>query len=363
MSFNIAIDGPAGAGKSTIAKQLAKELSFIYVDTGAMYRSMALYFMRNGIAKEDEAAISDACKTVEVSIAYENGEQQVLLNGENVSKEIRKEEVGKMASATSVYKEVRKKLVELQQKLAADKDVIMDGRDIGTCVLPNAQVKIYLTASVETRAERRYQELQEKGANNINLVTPTHFVVQIAQAIKKARRNGLIIPIVYNTGSYENIETLKLLDGLIDIYLPDMKYMDSSLSLKYSNAKDYFDVASKALDEMFKQVGKPVFDKRGIMKRGMIVRHLILPGMTYDSKNVIKYLYETFKDDIYISIMNQYTPLKQVEKYPEINRKVTDKEYDEVVDYAIELGVVNGFIQEGETTSESFIPEFDCEGV
>ena len=164
MSFNIAIDGPAGAGKSTIAKQLAKELSFIYVDTGAMYRSMALYFMRNGIAKEDEAAISDACKTVEVSIAYENGEQQVLLNGENVSKEIRKEEVGKMASATSVYKEVRTKLVELQQKLAADKDVIMDGRDIGTCVLPNTQVKIYLTASVETRAERRYQELQEKGA-------------------------------------------------------------------------------------------------------------------------------------------------------------------------------------------------------
>ena len=164
MSFNIAIDGPAGAGKSTIAKQLAKELSFIYVDTGARYRSMALYFMRNDIAKEDEAAISDACKTVEVSIAYENGEQQVLLNGENVSKEIRKEEVGKMASATSVYKEVRKKLVELQQKLAADKDVIMDGRDIGTCVLPNAQVKIYLTASVETRAERRYQELQEKGA-------------------------------------------------------------------------------------------------------------------------------------------------------------------------------------------------------
>ncbi len=164
MSFNIAIDGPAGAGKSTIAKQLAKELSFIYVDTGAMYRSMALYFMRNGIAKEDEAAISDACKTVEVSIAYENGEQQVLLNGENVSKEIRKEEVGKMASATSVYKEVRKKLVELQQKLAADKDVIMDGRDIGTCVLPNAQVKIYLTASVETRAERRYQELLERGA-------------------------------------------------------------------------------------------------------------------------------------------------------------------------------------------------------
>ena len=165
MSFNIAIDGPAGAGKSTIAKQLAKELSFIYVDTGAMYRSMALYFMRNGIAKEDEAAISDACKTVEVSIAYENGEQQVLLNGENVSKEIRKEEVGKMASATSVYKEVRKKLVELQQKLAADKDVIMDGRDIGTVVLPDANVKIYLTASSKVRAKRRFDELTAKGVS------------------------------------------------------------------------------------------------------------------------------------------------------------------------------------------------------
>ena len=159
----VAIDGHSSCGKSTMAKALARTVGYIYVDTGAMYRSMALYFMRNGIAKEDEAAISDACKTVEVSIAYENGEQQVLLNGENVSKEIRKEEVGKMASATSVYKDVRKKLVELQQKLASDKDVIMDGRDIGTCVLPNAQVKIYLTASVETRAERRYQELQEKG--------------------------------------------------------------------------------------------------------------------------------------------------------------------------------------------------------
>ena len=165
MSFNIAIDGPAGAGKSTIAKQLAKELSFIYVDTGAMYRSMALYFMRNGIAKEDEAAISDACKTVEVSIAYENGEQQVLLNGENVSKEIRKEEVGKMASATSVYKEVRTKLVELQQKLAADKDVIMDGRDIGTCVLPNAQEKgaaCDLEVIKKDIADRDYQDMHRE---------------------------------------------------------------------------------------------------------------------------------------------------------------------------------------------------------
>lgn len=165
MSFNIAIDGPAGAGKSTIAKRLAKELGFIYVDTGAMYRAMALYFLRSGIAKEDEAAISKAAREVDVTIRYENGEQQVLLNGENVNGLIRKEEVGNTASVTSAYGEVRKKLVELQQQLAEQEDVIMDGRDIGTVVLPKAQVKIYLTASVETRAKRRYDELTEKGQN------------------------------------------------------------------------------------------------------------------------------------------------------------------------------------------------------
>lgn len=163
MSKNIAIDGPAGAGKSTIAKRLAKELSFIYVDTGAMYRAMALYFLDAGMDASDETAISEACEKINVSISYENGEQQVLLNGVNVNGRIRQETVGNMASATSVYPAVRKKLLSLQQKLAADEDVIMDGRDIGTCVLPNAQVKIYLTASVEKRAARRYAELTEKG--------------------------------------------------------------------------------------------------------------------------------------------------------------------------------------------------------
>ena len=163
MSMNIAIDGPAGAGKSTIAKKLAKKLGFIYVDTGAMYRAMAYYFLQNGIASDDEAAIAKACPAVDVTIAYENGEQQVHLNGENVNGVIRTEQVGNMASATSVYPVVRKKLVELQQELAAKADVIMDGRDIGTCVLPNAQVKIYLTASSKTRATRRYEELTAKG--------------------------------------------------------------------------------------------------------------------------------------------------------------------------------------------------------
>lgn len=160
---NIAIDGPAGAGKSTIAKKLAKDLGYIYVDTGAMYRAMAYYFLKNGISSEDEAAIARACSDVNVTIRYENGEQQVLLNGENVNGVIRNEEVGNMASATSIYPVVRTKLVELQRELAAKENVIMDGRDIGTVVLPDADVKIYLTASSRVRAERRYEELLAKG--------------------------------------------------------------------------------------------------------------------------------------------------------------------------------------------------------
>ena len=163
MAFNIAIDGPAGAGKSTIAKTLAKELGYVYVDTGAMYRAMAYFFLQKGINKDDEAAITEAVDGADVTIRYENGVQQVLLNGENVTGCLRTEQVGNMASSTSVYPAVRTKLVALQQRLAKTTDVIMDGRDIGTCVLPDAQVKIYLTASVETRAKRRYMELMEKG--------------------------------------------------------------------------------------------------------------------------------------------------------------------------------------------------------
>lgn len=161
--YSIAIDGPAGAGKSTIARQIAKRKGYIYVDTGAMYRAMALFFLRQGIAREDEKAIEEACKEIEVSIRYEDGGQQVYLNGENVSALIRTEEVSNMTSATSVYKPVRQKLLKLQRRLAATADVIMDGRDIGTCVLPDAQTKIYLTASSHVRAQRRYKELLEKG--------------------------------------------------------------------------------------------------------------------------------------------------------------------------------------------------------
>ena len=161
--INIAIDGPAGAGKSTIAKRLAKELGYIYVDTGAMYRAMAYYFLKNQISAEDENRIAVDCEHVDITIRYQDGEQQVILNGENVNGVIRNEEVGNMASSTSVYPVVRKKLVELQQQLAVKENVIMDGRDIGTVVLPNADVKIYLTASSKVRAKRRYDELTSKG--------------------------------------------------------------------------------------------------------------------------------------------------------------------------------------------------------
>ncbi len=208
-----------------------------------------------------------------------------------------------------------------------------------------------------------FLELQAKGANNINLVTPSHYILQIVSALKKAKNEGLFIPIVYNSGAYEKAEVLKLLEGYVDIYLPDFKYMDGNLGRRYSNAEDYPVVAKKAIEEMIRQVGKPEFDNRGLLKRGVVVRHLVLPGCIKDSKDIIKYLYDTYGNDIFISILNQYTPLTGVEKYPEINRKLTEEEYNEVVDFAIEIGVENGFIQEGDVADESFIPDFDGQGV
>ena len=208
-----------------------------------------------------------------------------------------------------------------------------------------------------------FLKLQDMKANNINLVTPSHYVLQIIDAITIARKKGLDLPVVYNSSGYEKVDTLKYLEGYVDIYLPDLKYMDQRPAVRYSNCSDYFSKASLAIKEMVRQIGEPTFDKRGMMKRGVIVRHLTLPGYLEDSKNIVKFLYESFGDRIYMSIMNQYTPLYGVEKYPELSRRITDKEYNEVLDYAIELGVVNGYLQEGETASESFIPEFNEEGV
>jgi len=208
-----------------------------------------------------------------------------------------------------------------------------------------------------------FLELQEKHALNINLVTPTHFVLQIIEALKISRAKGLKIPVVYNTSAYEKVATLKRLEGYVTVFLPDFKYLDADISRKYSNAADYPGIAKAALQEMFRQVGKPVFDGNGRMKKGMIVRHLMLPGCLADSKAVVKYLYETYGDDIFISIMNQYTPLPQVKRFPELDRRISEKEYEQLVDYAIALGVENAFIQDGDTAAESFIPDFDNEGV
>ena len=199
-------------------------------------------------------------------------------------------------------------------------------------------------------------KLQEKNALNINLVTPTIYVPSIKKAIKKAKKEGLKIPIIYNTSSYENIKTIEMLNNDIDIYLPDLKYYDDNLSQKYSNTKNYFYHATKAIDEMYKQVGKPII-KNNVMEKGVIVRHLLLPGHLEDSKKIIKYLYDTYKDNIYISIMNQYTPIKKL-KYENLNKTVSKKEYDELINYAIKLGVKNAFIQIGETQKKSFIPDF-----
>lgn len=206
-------------------------------------------------------------------------------------------------------------------------------------------------------------ELQEKKANNINLVTPTHYVPQIIEAIKIAKNKGLVIPIVYNTSGYEKEETIKLLNGYIDIYLTDMKYYNDKYAIEYSKAKDYFKYTSNALKEMYNQVGNPIFDENGIMQKGIIVRHLILPGLIDDSKNIINYLYNTYKNNIFMSIMNQYTPLKNVKNHKTLNRIITKEEYDEVINYSISIGVENAFIQEGETQKESFIPSFNNEGV
>ncbi|MBE5875437.1 MAG: radical SAM protein [Lachnospiraceae bacterium] len=209
-----------------------------------------------------------------------------------------------------------------------------------------------------SRLAEIFLKLQEKKAHNINLVTPSHYVLQIVEALELAKQQGLVIPIVYNTGSYEKVETLRMLEGLVDIYLPDCKYYSRDLAARYSNAPDYFEVASAAIAEMIRQVGTPVFED-DLLKRGVVVRHMILPGNTRDSKAVLKYLYETYGNDIYISIMNQYTPLEAMKDYPEINRRITPREYERVIDYALSIGIENAFIQEGDTATESFIPDFE----
>ena len=208
-----------------------------------------------------------------------------------------------------------------------------------------------------------FMELADKGANNINLVTPGQYIPGIVWAVNDAKSRGMKLPIIYNTSGYENVTELKLLEGIVDVYLPDFKYMDSTLSARYSRAKDYPSVAKQALSEMVRQQPDVVIDDAtGLIQNGVIVRQLLLPGHVNDAKAVLKYLYDTYHDHVYISMMSQFTPIA-LKDYPEINRTVTRREYERLVDYAIEIGITNAFIQEGDVAKDSFIPAFDCEGV
>lgn len=208
-----------------------------------------------------------------------------------------------------------------------------------------------------------FMELADKGANNINLVTPGQYIPDIVWAVNDARHRGMKLPIIYNTSGYENVTELKLLEGIVDVYLPDFKYMDSTLSAMYSRAKDYPSVAKQALSEMVRQQPDVVIDDAtGLIQKGVIVRQLLLPGHVNDAKAVLKYLYDTYHDHVYISMMSQFTPIA-LKDYPEINRTVTRREYERLVDYALKIGITNAFIQEGDVAKDSFIPAFDCEGV
>lgn len=200
--------------------------------------------------------------------------------------------------------------------------------------------------------------LEAQGAHNINLVNPTHFIPAIAQAIDIAREMGLKIPFVYNTNGYESVEMLKTLEGRIQVYLPDIKYFSSEASLKYSGASDYFEIAGEAVKEMYRQVGIPKFDECGIIIKGLIIRHLILPSLSKDSLKVLEFISRNFPEDIFVSIMSQYIPYYKAKEYPEINRKLTKFEYDRVLKFFSESGLTEGYMQERESASNAFIPDF-----
>lgn len=200
---------------------------------------------------------------------------------------------------------------------------------------------------------------QKKNVNNINLVTPTMYVPQIIEAIKIAKRNGLKIPIIYNSNGYENVETIKMLNGYIDIYLPDLKYYSNTIAKKYSKIDNYFEIAVKAIKEMHKQVGNPIFDENGIIQKGVIIRHLILPNHLLNTKNILKYIKENFNEDTYISLMAQYFPTHKAKEDNLINRKINKKEYREIEKYLYSLDLKNGYIQELGEHEEEYVPNFD----
>ena len=206
-------------------------------------------------------------------------------------------------------------------------------------------------------------EQQDRGVHNINLVTGVHFIPSIAKALETAKSNGLIIPVVYNSGGYEKVESLKMLDGLVDIYLPDIKYFSSELSAKYSNAPDYFEYTSNAILEMYRQTGKNTFDDNGMLKKGVIIRHLVLPSCKMDSFAVLDWIAENIGKDAYVSILNQYTPVYRAKEFKEINRRLMSLEYTRVIEHFFDVGLVNGYMQEKSSATSEYTPIFDFSGL
>jgi putative pyruvate formate lyase activating enzyme len=207
-----------------------------------------------------------------------------------------------------------------------------------------------------------YIELQSKGASNINLVSPTHYIPQVIASLEIAKSKGLNLPIVYNTNGYENVDILKYLDGIVDVYLPDIKYHNNKYALKYSKAPDYFKYASAAILEMFRQVGTPLFEG-DMIKKGLIIRHLLLPGQLSESKKILDWISENLPKDTYVSLMSQYVPVYKAVNYPEINKKVSSKSYEWLIDYFLSIGLENGFTQEYSSAESVYTPEFNLDGV
>lgn len=243
--------------------------------------------------------------------------------------------------------------------------VFFSGCNLGCVFCQNQEISRGKTGK-EITPERLldiFFELKEQGAENINLVTPTHFLPTVLKVVEKAKKENIGIPFVLNSSGYESVDVLKKAEGLIDVYLPDFKYISADLAEQYSRAKDYPEVAKKALAEMVRQQPKCVFSEDGKILKGVIVRHLILPGCVKDSKAVLSYLHKTYKHQIYISIMNQYTPVHHISAFPKLNRPVTAREYERVLEHALSIGIEQAFIQEGETAKESFIPVFENQGI
>lgn len=213
------------------------------------------------------------------------------------------------------------------------------------------------------RLSEIFLEQEKRGYHNINLVNPTHYIPQIIEAIKLSKLEGLSIPIVYNSNGYENIKSLQLLRGYIDIFIPDLKYYNDKYALKYSSAPNYFNIASQAITEMVNQCPTPIFNDDGLMEKGVIIRHLMVPGLLFDSKKIVDFIYKNFGDNIYLSLMNQYTPMYRAEKYPEINKHLNPKHYDSLIDYCLEIGYKNAFIQDNGTASTVYVPDFNLENI